>query len=147
LVAITVGGVAVANAVGSNSPHRAGIKTGGAGIVALPTPAAQAVGAAPSPTSSAAPAKPRIQHHAAYHHTKPDSVRIRDVSGNCYVQITTSSGKILVRRIAHRGDLIAFKRHGLDVTLGNAGAVRLVVNGHHAHRAGAAGQVRTFTVR
>jgi hypothetical protein len=147
LVAITVGGVAVANAVGSNSTHRAGIKTGSVGIVAPPTPAAQAVQAAPSPASSVSPAKLTIHHRHAYHHTKPDSVRIRDVSGSCYVQVATSSGKILVRRIAHRGDLIAFRRHGLDVTLGNAGAVRLVLDGHQAHRAGALGQVRRFTVR
>lgn len=154
LVAITVGGVAVANAVGSSSPHHTGVAAGAGGVVVVPSQAAHSVQAPEQPAtpmSSIASARHQIKHHPAYHRARhkvtPDSVRIRDVSGSCYVQISTLDGKILVQRIAHRGDLITFRRHGLDVTLGNAGAVRVALDGHHAQRGGAVGQVRRFTVR
>jgi hypothetical protein len=42
---------------------------------------------------------------------------------------------------------LSIRQHGLEVVLGNAGAVRIAVNGHHFRRAGAAGRVRHIRVR
>jgi hypothetical protein len=52
----------------------------------------------------------------------------------------------MMRRILDGHQHVSFRHHGLDVVLGNAGAVRVSVNGAHARRVGSEGQVRRFHV-
>jgi uncharacterized protein DUF4115 len=87
----------------------------------------------------------KVDHHARQpaHHRSPAGLRIRATS-DCYVQVTTTGGKLLLRRILHHHDHVQFRRHHLDVVLGNAGGVVMSVNGRPAHRAGSSGQVRRF---
>jgi hypothetical protein len=147
LAALSVGGVAVANAVGSGGQaHHA---SSGNLVASLPKVAAPLVH--PSTTPVAKPmsivhkSKPRTQHHAKPV-ARPDSLRIVDVHGPCYVQVTTSGGTLLVRRILKQGDHLSFRHHGLEVTLGSAGAVKVALNGQHAQSGGRTGAVRTFRV-
>ncbi len=154
LAALSVGGVAVANAVGDGgTAHhaRAGNLIAALPKVAVPlvrpsiTPVAKPISIGPKAKTKA---KPNTLHHVRHpkHVSPPDSLRIVDVHGPCYVQVTTSGGKLVVRRILTQGDRLAFRHHGLDVTLGSAGAVKVAIDGHHATTAGRSGQVRTFRV-
>jgi Domain of unknown function (DUF4115) len=121
------------------SPHGEAIAT--PATPALPTPIVVV-----SPTKPATPAKPkRPAHH--HHRVAPDALTVTDLGPACYIQVTTMQGHLVVRRILHDGQHLAFRHHGLEVVLGNAGGVRVSIDGHHAHRAGRSGQVRTFTVR
>jgi hypothetical protein len=102
-----------------------------------PTPSVSA-----SPTSSAtrsgSTAKPRK------HPT--DSFRLTITGTSSYVQVRTWNNHLLVSRVLHHDQRLAFRQHGLRVTLGNAGAVRLAVAGHAGRVAGRPGQVRHFQV-
>jgi len=89
------------------------------------------------------------QHPATQpsHHGHRHTLRIVDTGSPCYVQVSNRHGRILVRRILHAHERLTFRRHGLDVTLGNAGAVRVAINRAHFRRVGSAGQVRHLRVR
>jgi hypothetical protein len=88
----------------------------------------------------------RVQHPQA-HHRSPYSLMIADTGSPCYVQVTNRHGKVLVRRILRGRQHLTFRRHGLDVVIGNAGAVRVAVDSARFHRAGSLGQVRHFRLR
>lgn len=136
IAALSVGGVAFANAVDNGG---SGSVRGGEVVPRLPAVAAPALHAPAVPT-------PVSVVHAS--HVRPHSLMVRDMSAPCYVKVVaTANGKVLVERIMQPGQLIAFRRHGLEVTLGNAGGVRVALNGHHAHRGGGSGEVRSFHVR
>lgn len=137
IAALSVGGVAFANAVdnGGSGSVRGGDVVPRVPAVAAPT-VDQVTHSAPAPTSLVPAARVR-----------PHSLMVRDMTAPCYVRITSAKGKVLVERIMQPGQLVAFRRHGLEVTLGNAGGVRVAVNGRHAHRGGDSGQVRSFHVR
>jgi cytoskeleton protein RodZ len=146
---LAVGGVVFGHAIASGqAPH-------GAAVATPPTPAVVPPVIATAPTAPTAPTRPakhknppnpKPSRRAAHHRTAPALV-ISDTGSPCYIQVTTSHGQLLTRRILHHGDHVAFRRHGLDVVLGNAGGVKIAVNGHRAHRAGRSGQVRVFRVR
>lgn len=101
------------------------------------------------PSIRHSPARPVRDHQPHRHATAPHravpAFRIR-TTAPCYVQVTNRDGKLLVRRILHRGDHLSFRQHGLHVVLGNAGGARISVDGHRPHAAGASGQVRRFRV-
>jgi hypothetical protein len=144
VVVLGVGG-AVADAVVTNgSPHPAG-----ATVIPELVPAPYLPHVPVAPLSPSRPAHHR--HRARSHHqastTVPTSLRIRDVNGPCYVQVTDRSGRLLTRRILTTGQSLTYRRHGLDVVLGNAGAVRLSIDGHRTRRGGGSGEVRRFRVR
>jgi hypothetical protein len=141
LAALSVGGVAVAAEVGGSSHPP--VPAAGALVPHLPSAIRPSL---PPTLVTPAPHARDKTSSTPVRHARPDSLRIVDVSGPCYVQVSTAHGKVLVRRIMHEGDAVAFRRHGLDVTLGSAGAVRLAVDGHHARRVGRPGQVRIFHV-
>jgi hypothetical protein len=63
------------------------------------------------------------------------------------VSVATTNGQVLTERIVRSNQHLTFRRHGLDVVIGNAGALRIAVDGHRFHRAGRSGQVRRFRVR
>jgi hypothetical protein len=62
-----------------------------------------------------------------------------------YIEVVRGN-RVLERRILRAGQRQVFRKHGLDVVLGNAGAVRIKLNGHRGHRAGSSGEVRRFIV-
>jgi hypothetical protein len=97
----------------------------------------------PSPVN----AKPVVHGQHVAHHRSPYSLKIADTGPDCYVQVTNRHGKLLVRRILTGTQQLTFRHHGLDVVLGNAGAVRIAVNDAGLHRAGQSGQVRRLRVK
>jgi Domain of unknown function (DUF4115) len=106
------------------------------------------VSAAPTSAPASASASPKLTHRPrAHHHVAPAALRIVDAGSACYVQVTTSHGHLLVREILHGGQSVTFRHHGLIVVLGNAGGVRISVDGHRLHHPGRSGQVRRFRVR
>ena len=139
LAVFGAGGVAIAHAV-SDQPSR---PTAGASVVHSNDdklfPSAPIL-----PTPSVLSLHVVRAHHAKPHHVPP-ALRIVDVHGPCYVEVTRS-GRLVKRMIMRQGHQLTFRQHGLHVVLGNAGAVRLRVNGHHAVRGGHIGQVRIFRV-
>jgi hypothetical protein len=96
-------------------------------------------------------AAPPVHRHQArgrrslQRHNSPVAFRVRAIS-DCYLQVTNHGGKLLVRRILHRGEHVAFRHHGLHVVLGNAGGVRISIDGQRPRLAGASGAVRRFPV-
>jgi hypothetical protein len=136
---LAVGAVAFGHALAhGQSPH-------GAAIAAPPTPALPSPIVVTAPTKQAAPAKPK--HHAKRHRIAPDALVVTDTGSACYIQVTTTNGHLVMRRILHDGQHVAFRHHGLDVVLGNAGGVRISIDGRRAHLAGRSGEVRSFSVR
>jgi len=102
------------------------------------------VAASPDPPAPPVATKARHRHH--HHRVPPPALRLRDVHGSCYVEVSRH-GHVLTRRILHRGQRVVVRRGGLDVVLGNAGAVRISTHGHASRRPGPTGQVRTLHVR
>jgi hypothetical protein len=138
------GSFAIANAVGGGtSPATGGPPTGSAVTHSIVPPSIGQLTALPPspPPSPAVRAAPVVKSH----HVAP-ALRINDVHGPCYVQVS-HRGRLIERTILRQGHQLVFRRHGLDVVLGNAGAVRLRINGRHASRPGRLGQVRVLHVR
>jgi hypothetical protein len=63
------------------------------------------------------------------------------------VQVLGPHRRVLIARIVRHGHTISYPQRPLFVTLGDAGAVRLVLHHHAGARAGKPGQVLRFTVR
>jgi hypothetical protein len=104
-----------------------------------PTPS---IAATPAPTASAAPA-----HTPKPAHVRPTDTLALQVTGSAsYVEVMTWNNHLLVRRILHHDQRLAYHQHGLRVVLGNAGAVRMSIHGRPAHRAGKPGEVLRFRV-
>ena len=95
-----------------------------------------------SPTVAAQTPAPGHQEEARPRPT--DTLAIRITGFDSYVQVTTWNNHLLVSRILHHGQRLAYRQHGLRVVLGNAGAVRISLAGHRPRRAGRPGQVRSF---
>lgn len=147
---LAVGGVGLGHAVANDQPHGASVAAPLVNPPVLtppPSPGLSPSSPAPPPlsTPSSAPATPPA-HHGQRHRTAPAALTLTDTGAACYVQVRTKHGKLLVRRILHGHQHLAFRQHGLRVVLGNAGGVRIAINGHHAHRAGRSGQVLRFRV-
>jgi hypothetical protein len=145
---LAVGGVGLGHALAHGQPHSASVGVAGAHVVPPPVTASATTSPAPSPstTPSSRPSR-RPVHHVLHHRIAPAALTVTDIGPACYVQVTTKRGHLLVRRILHGHQHLAFRRHGLDVVLGNAGGVRIAIDGHHAHRAGRSGEVLRFGVR
>jgi hypothetical protein len=106
----------------------------------------------PTPSITAMPAPAVVPSPATTHKPKPAHVRPTDtlaltVTGSAsYVEVLTWNNHLLVRRILHHGQRLAYHQHGLQAVLGNAGAVRMSLHGRPAHRAGTSGEVLRFRV-
>jgi hypothetical protein len=104
----------------------------------------------PTPSIAATPAARAPQSHAkakAKAKVRPtDSLRLVVTGSASYVSVRTWNNHLLIGRVLHHDQRLAFRQHGLRVTLGNAGAVRLTVRGHRAKVAGRPGEVRHFRV-
>jgi Domain of unknown function (DUF4115) len=149
---LAVGGTVIGQAqANGQSSHGAISGLAGIGVISSPLPspsvlAVHQVRGALAGHHVAVQHHAQIRHHAPRHRVAPAALRITDTGSACYVQVTRKNGRLLVRRILHGHQHLTFRRHGLHVVLGNAGGVRIAVNGHHAHRAGRSGQVRRFHV-
>jgi hypothetical protein len=141
---LAAGGIGFGHAVahGQTSDGALGGITGMALIHApVPLPSVLAVHEVRHPGDHSAP------QPLPHHRPRPAALRITDTGAACYVQVTRGNGQLLVRRILHGHQHLAFRRHGLDVVLGNAGGVRVALNGRRAQRAGTSGEVLRFRVR
>ena len=97
---------------------------------ATPTPT-------PTPTLTVAPTQKPV--------TPPATLTFRVVGGPSWVRVT-AGGRILVSGTFSPGDTRSFNNAELTVRVGDAGNVRLVVNGK-ARPPGPSGQVEQLTVR
>lgn len=98
------------------------------------------------PTTAATPAAPapRPTDALAFVNPKVVSVRITVTGTKSWVSVTNAAGKVLFRGILRKGavqDFTDAKR--LYLTIGNSGAVNLVVNGRELGAPGANGDVTT----
>jgi hypothetical protein len=64
-----------------------------------------------------------------------------------WVSVTVLGRRTLFAGMLRHGRTLRYSGHPLDVVIGDAGAVRLVVRGHVSAPAGSSGQVLRFTVR
>jgi hypothetical protein len=156
---LAVGAVAFGHAVADGQAPKGaaslpGIATAPSAPTAIVTPALPTAPAVP--TSSASPshsAQPEpgvptpLSSKRPRHHAAPAVFTILDRHGDCYLQVRNSHDRLLAQRILRSGQRQSFRQHDLRVVLGNAGAAWISVDGHHAHRAGRAGQVRQFHIR
>jgi hypothetical protein len=136
-----IGGVGASAALSGGGGHPAALPP-----VAHPassTPPATSsptVGASTAPSVAAAPPSPA---------TPPAPDFAITVTGRvCWIQVVGPHGRVLLAAIVRHGRTVSFPQRPLVVTLGDAGAVRLVLR-HHAqvHAPGRPGQVLRFTVR
>jgi hypothetical protein len=143
IAVLGAGTVGVAGAIGDNaSAHRPAPTAGSVVVRSVPLPTIP-----PLPLSSSvarSPGTATLHHHTAQRPTS--TLVITDLHSPCYVEVSRH-GVILTRTILRAGKELTFRRHGLDVVLGNAGAVRLRINGHRATRPGRLGEVRTLRVK
>jgi hypothetical protein len=129
-----------------------GGSSGGLATTAVPFAAPAVLSSAPviDPTPSIAPSAPAAAHQShtpgASHPRPTDTLSMRVTGSESYVQVMTWNNHLLLRRILHHGQRLSYRQHGLQVVLGNAGAVRMSVDGHAARSAGHSGQVRRFRV-
>jgi Domain of unknown function (DUF4115) len=104
----------------------------------------------PTPSIAATPAptkQPTAAHTPKPAHVRPTDTLALTVTGSAsYVEVMTWNNHLLVRRILHHDQRLAYHQHGLQVVLGNAGAVRMSLHGRPAHLAGKPGEVRRFRV-
>jgi hypothetical protein len=141
---VAIGGVGLGHAVANGQAPHAAI-----GAIGAPATVPQVLispVSSPASTPSVAPSR-KSAHKTARHPVTPAALVVTDTGSACYLQVTTKHGRLIVRRILHGHQQMVFRKHGLDVVLGNAGAVRIAVNGHHTRRAGGSGQVLRFRVR
>jgi cytoskeleton protein RodZ len=149
VVFVAVAGVGLGRAVANGqAPHA------DAGVLGTPVvdPLVLVPAESPAPVPTARPTPkpahhPKPTRHQTRHPTTPATLVVNDTGSPCYVQVTSRHGRLLVRRILHGRQHLVFRRDDLDVVLGNAGGVRIAVDGRHAHRAGRSGEVLRFHVR
>lgn len=134
-----VGGVGASAALSGgggdhNSAGRAPIPVATSAPSSAPT-----VGVTPSATPAVTPATSRTV-------TVPDFA-ITVTGRLSWVQVIGPHGHVLVAAIVRHGRTLTYRQRPLAVTIGDAGAVRLVLH-HHAHApAGKRGAVLRFTYR
>ena len=102
----------------------------GATATASPTPSATP-GQTPSATLTSSPT------------SAPDGVAVAlRATGDSWVSVRDASGRTMFTGLLSKGDARRFSDgHGLRLTLGNAGAVQLTVNGKSLGSAGGRGEV------
>jgi Domain of unknown function (DUF4115) len=138
-------------AVGSPGDAGAGVATPLVSPFAAPAGLANVPIIDPTPSVAATPAVTAAPQPAVAptHKARPrpsDTLRLQVTGSASYVQVVTWNNHLLLRRILHHGQHLAYRQHGLRVVLGDAGAVRMSIAGRPAHRAGSPGQVRHFRV-
>jgi len=142
---VVLPGLAVAAVLGVGGVSAGAVLGGGhpaarTAPVASPRPvgtSTSAVPVAPAPVASTATGAP----------VKPVPDFAVTVTGRvCWVQIVAPRGRVLYAGLLRHGRTLTYLQRPLQVTLGDAGAVRLVLH-HHAKPAGHRGQVLRFLYR
>lgn len=132
-----IGGVGASAALsGGGSDHGSGVRP------SLPLATSAPSSTPTSPVTSATPVVTPASRPAA----TPDFA-ITVTGRVCWVQVVGPHGRVLIAANVRHGRTLTYKQRPLLVTLGDAGAVRLVLR-HHAHApAGKRGMVLRFTYR
>jgi hypothetical protein len=149
-VVLAGSGTALGFAVGGPAGTGAGVATPVVSPFAAPAGLGNVPIIDPTPSISATPvahqpATPKAHAHKAA--PRPTDTLALQVTGSAsYVQVMTWNDHLLLRRILRHGQHLSYRQHGLRVVLGDAGAVRMSIAGHAAHRAGRPGQVLHFRV-
>ena len=136
-----IGGVGASAALSGGDGHPTA-----APPVAHPAPATPLATSSPTIGPSSAPS-------AASAPSSPTAAPVPDfaitVTGRvCWIQVVGPHGRVLLAAIVRHGRTVNYPQRPLLVTLGDAGAVRLVLRHHvQAHAPGRPGQVLLFTVR
>jgi hypothetical protein len=133
-----IGGVSAGAVLGAGHGTSADVVPVGqprVSVSASSAPSAPAQAAAPAPVAST----------ASPVHVRPAPDFAVTVTGRvCWVQVVGPGGRTLYAGLLRHGRTLSFAQRPLQVTLGNAGAVRLVLH-HRAHaHAGKQGQVLQF---
>jgi hypothetical protein len=131
-----IGGVSAGAALGGGGHHSSPLPPSVA-TPAVSTPASPATTTAP--TSAAAVA-------TATAAALPDFA-ITVTGRVSWVGVVGPHGQVLYAGLLRHGRTLTYRQRPLTVTLGDAGAVRLVLHHRAAARAGRPGQVLRFTVR
>ncbi len=119
--------------------------------VAVAAPAKAVVAPAPAkPAVTPPPAKPaftpppaKAAAVAAAAQATASRVVIKAAADDCWMQVREMDGRLLVSKLLRRGESFDVPdRPGLSLTVGNAGALQLIVDGKALPSLGAIGQVR-----
>jgi len=139
---LSLGGVGASAALSSGGAHPHPVPTatpapGRTSPVATPFGGAPST-VGPSSITSTAPAEQR---------TATADFAVTATRGIAWVQVIGPHGRVLYAGLLRRGHTLSYPQRPLTVTIGDAGAVRLVLH-HHAHNpAGRRGAVLRLTVR
>jgi hypothetical protein len=74
------------------------------------------------------------------------ALRLVVVRGVSWVEVTRPTGHVAYSGLLRHGHDLVYRQGPVNVTVGNAGAVRVVRHGHGDGRLGRPGQVVRFTV-
>jgi len=151
-VVLAGGGVAYALTQngGASAPTAATGAITPAGPLTGPTVDPTSAPSTPSATASATSRpthRPAASRHPARPRRTPPALAVSVSGSACWLEVTTADGRRLVRRTLHPGQHLSFPEHDLRLIIGNAGALRLSVDGHHGYVAGRPGQVRFLTIK
>jgi cytoskeleton protein RodZ len=110
--------------------------------VALAEPAKPA--AAETEAPKAEPAKPEApKAEAPKPNWRPSKRVLLRAEGNCWIKIRDNSGQLVLSRMLHKGDVFSPPdAPGLEMTVGNAGALTVLVDGKEIPSLGPSGQVK-----
>lgn len=156
VIVAAVGGVSASYALTRQSPdHPSAAPTSGSSSRHPVAPTAPLSTLSPPPTSPAPsvshrptpPARPATRHQASRrtaHTRQSPAILLRTLDGPCWVGVTSADGRQLVAKTLRPHHRLAITAEHVHVTLGNAGAVVVRIDGHRPHRAGRPGQVTSF---
>lgn len=99
--------------------------------------------ASPRPSVFAA-ASPNSSQRASRDEPAP-TLALRVTGDNCYIQVETADGTVLIDKTLTRGERWTTDKTPLDVTVGDSGAVEVFVNGERREQGGS-GELETFQV-
>ena len=100
--------------------------------VEAPQPAADTAAPPAAPAASVAPSN-----------AAESRVALRAANDDCWVQLREMDGRLLMSRLLRKGEVLPVpNRPGLSLTLGNAGALEISVDGQKLPILGPSGQVR-----
>lgn len=111
---------------------------------ATPPPASLNTQDEPSPDQSVFAAATPGSSERASRDEPPPTLALR-VTGECYVQVTTADGEVLLDETLTEGKRWSTDEAPLDVTVGDSGAVEIFVRGE-AREQGGSGELEQFEV-
>jgi cytoskeleton protein RodZ len=78
---------------------------------------------------------------------RPSKRVVLRAEGTCWIKIRDTSGQLVISRLMHKGDLLSPPdRPGLELTVGSAGALTVLVDGREIPSLGAPGSVRHLSL-